>query len=111
MSAADRGAAETAICAAIREHRILEFEYDGRRRVVQPYCHGTSRAGHDSLRAIQIGGETGSGGFGYGKLWSVAKMSRLSLSTASFIADDPDYNPDDTAMIAIHCRVERASIG
>jgi hypothetical protein len=99
------------ICQAIRERRLLEFEYEGRHRIVAPYCHGRSRTGQESLRAVQIAGETRSGGFGYGKLWSVAKMSRVSPSMTPFVADDPDYNPDDTAMVEIHCRVEREPIG
>jgi hypothetical protein len=86
---------------------ILEFDYDGRHRVVEPYCHGISRAGRECLRGIQVGGETRSGGFGYGKLWSVAKMRNVKASATTFIASDPDYNPADTAMTEIHCRVER----
>lgn len=92
------------ICRAIRERVALEFEYDGHHRVVVPYCHGMSRSG-EALRAIQIGGTSQSGGFGFGKLWSVAKMRNVRSTGASFVPDDPDYNPDDRAMVRIHCRI------
>ena len=107
-SAAGRAqAGPVTICEAIAGRVILEFDYDRRRRVVQPYCHGVTTTGQETLRAVQIGGETRSGGFGYGKLFAVAKMRNLRLTDRSFVPDDPDYNPDDSAMAEIHCRVER----
>jgi hypothetical protein len=96
----------TTICEAIRGRLILEFDYDGRHRVVEPYCHGISRAGRECLRAVQIAGESRSGGFGHGKLWSVAKMRNVHASATAFVARDPEYNPADTAMVEIHCRIE-----
>jgi hypothetical protein len=95
------------ICSAIRGRLLLEFEYRGPRRVVAPYCHGTSRNG-EALRAIQVGGDSRSGGFGFGKLWMVSRMRRLRLTNESFAPNDPEYNPDDSAMTAIHCRVTPA---
>lgn len=55
------------LCAAIRDLELIEFEYDGLRRVVAPYCHGFTTKG-EVLRAIQVGGESRSGGLGFGKL-------------------------------------------
>jgi hypothetical protein len=82
---------------------VLEFDYDGRHRIVNPYCHGFTRKGHETLRAVQVGGAAG--GFGYGKLWTVAKISALRPTGATFVPDDPNYNPDDSALIEIHCCV------
>ncbi len=98
---------ESGICKAIRARMILEFDYEGHLRVVQPYCHGVTSTGSESLRAVQVGGESRSGGFGSGKLWTVAKMSHLRVTETSFVPSDPNYNPDDRAMATIHCRVER----
>lgn len=89
------------ICRAIRARVLLEFDYDGRRRLVAPYCHGTTRNG-EVLRAIQVGGESRSGGFGFGKLWTVASMSNLRATDEPFVPDDPSYNPNDQAMLSIH---------
>jgi hypothetical protein len=100
---------ELKVCEAIRAQRILEFDYDGYHRVVQPYCHGFTSKGAEILRAVQVNeADSRSGGRGFGKLWTVAKMQNLRVAVETFDADDPDYNPNDTAMPEIHCRVEPA---
>lgn len=75
------------ICDAIRRRALLEFDYDGLHRTVQPYCHGTSTTGRESLRAIQIGGRGRL--IASGKLWIVAKMINLKVSEQSFVPNDP----------------------
>ena len=95
------------VCRAIRERRLLEFDYGDKHRVTEPYCHGISTTGKQSVRALQVGGATRPGGFGFGKMWTIEKMANVRLSDATFVPDDPDYNPDDSAMAVIHCRIER----
>ena len=90
------------ICAAIETRCRLEFEYDGVLRIVEPYCHGVTSRGLESLRAIQVGGARGK--FGFGKLWTIAKMTNVRL-TVPFAPRDPNYNPNDSAMSEIHCRI------
>jgi hypothetical protein len=96
------------ICEAIGAQRILEFDYDGYHRVVQPYCHGFTRKGAETLRAVQVNVDSRSGGRGFGKLWTVAKMQNMRVAVETFGPDDPDYNPNDTALLEIHCSVKRA---
>jgi hypothetical protein len=93
------------VCEAIRTRSLLEFDYDGLRRVVAPYCHGTSARGQELLRGVQLRGESRSGGLGFGKLWLVAKIRNACARAEAFVPDDPDYNPDDRAMAEIHCRI------
>jgi hypothetical protein len=93
------------ICDAIRTRSLLEFEYHGLRRVVAPYCHGLSRRGDEVLRAVQLRGDSSSGGFGFGKLWRVSELIGLRMSDENFTPDDPQYNPDDRGMVEIHCRI------
>jgi hypothetical protein len=93
------------LCAAIRARRLLEFEYGGLHRVVAPYCHGFSKRGAEVLRAVQVRGESRSGGLGFGKLWTVAEMDEVRASDETFLADDPHYNPNDSAIPQIHCRI------
>jgi hypothetical protein len=93
-----------AVCEAIRTRSLLEFDYQGLHRIVAPYCHGTSARG-DVLRAIQVAGSSRSGGLGFGKLWIVAEMANVRVSDQRFEPDDPHYNPNDAAMLRIHCRV------
>src|SRR4051812_20855585 len=78
----------TLICTAIRSRLLLAFDYDGMRRVVAPYCHGATQSG-EALRAVQIGGESRSNGFGFGKLWLVARMRNLEVLEENFVASDP----------------------
>ncbi|HEX2674997.1 MAG TPA: hypothetical protein VHM19_00120 [Polyangiales bacterium] len=100
---------ERPICASIRELRRLRFVYAGCERVVEPYCHGTTAPGNEVLRAVQVGGDTRGGrrSYGFGKLWVVAKMESVALTDERFEPNDPDYNPNDSAMARIHCRVEK----
>lgn len=93
------------ICEAIRRRVLLEFHYHGKLRVVAPYCHGVSTRGGDILRAVQVRGASASGGFGFGKLWTVADIANPRLLDEPFVPDDPNYAPNDTAMKHIHCRI------
>jgi hypothetical protein len=93
---------ELDICDAISRRCLIAFDYDGIRRVAQPYCHGFTRSGAETMRAVEVGGR----GRAFGKLWTVAKMQNLRLSSDRFAPDDPDYNPDDSALAEIHCRVK-----
>jgi hypothetical protein len=57
------------------------------------------------LRAVQVRGSSASNGYGFGKLWLVEQIEHLKMLTETFSVEDPTYNPDDTAMKQIHCRV------
>jgi hypothetical protein len=98
---------EHAICEAIRGLAVLEFQYKNKRRVVKPYCHGYNKKGEEILRAIQVEGASSSGGFGYGKLWAIGEIHGLRTTGQTFVPDDPNYNPADSAMAEIHCCVAR----
>jgi hypothetical protein len=93
------------LCQAILQRRLLAFDYQGRPRVVASYCHGVTRAGDEVLRAVQVAGSSRSGRFGTGKLWKISEMRSVRLLDDAFVPDDPDYQPDDTAMSKIHCRI------
>jgi hypothetical protein len=92
------------ICQAIERRCLLMFDYDGYPRIVEPYCHGTTSSGAEAVRAVQVGGSSRSRGMGFGKLWIISKMKNVRIG-APFSPDDPNYNPDDSAMKSIHCRV------
>ena len=94
-----------AICEAIRSRRLLQFQYHGKLRVVAPYCHGVSTRGTEVLRAIQVRGASSSGPSRMGKLWAVGEMLDLRLLDEPFTPDDPNYNPNDSALSEIHCCV------
>lgn len=93
------------ICDAIRKRRLLEFEYHGKLRVVAPYCHGVSTRGTEVLRGIQVSGTSTSGALGIGTLWAIADMVAPRMLDVPFMPNDPHYEPNDSAMKQIHCRV------
>src|SRR5689334_8639828 len=41
------------------------------------------------------------GGLGFGKLWLVSKMRNIRRTSEPFVPSDPQYNPDDSAMLEI----------
>lgn len=93
------------ICGAITKRARLEFKYQGRHRVVEPYCLGISTKGVELLRAVQVRGSSSSRGYGFGKLWTVAAIEELRVTDETFEPSDPHYNPDDSAMKKIRCRI------
>jgi len=94
------------ICEAIRSRVLIAFDYDGMHRVVAPYCHGFTTSG-EALRAVQVRGESRSGGLGTGKLWKIEKMLNARRTMETFEPDDPQYNQYDQAMTRIHCHIRR----
>ena len=46
---------------SVETKTILEFNYDGHHRVVEPHTHGISAAGNEVLRCYQIAGGSVSG--------------------------------------------------
>ena len=101
------GRSSALICQSVHERKRLAFTYNGRQRVVEPYCHGHTTQGKESLRAIQVAGSSASGSFRFGKLWEVAKMTDVRVTDQRFEPNDPDYNPNDSAFVRVHCRIER----
>ena len=93
------------ICDAIRKREKIRCYYKGGYRTLEPHCHGTSRAGNESLRAYQIEGYSSSGNPVDWKFLTVAKMSEIESTGETFSDNRQDYNPDDQHMSTICCRV------
>ncbi|EHO40348.1 hypothetical protein Calab_0709 [Caldithrix abyssi DSM 13497] len=93
------------ICSAISSRKILRFYYNGGYITVEPYCHGIGRTGNELLRAFQIGGYSESGNPVHWKLFSVNKISNISITDEEFPGYRPEYNPKDPAMDKIYCCV------
>lgn len=93
------------LCEAIATRKLLAFSYEGLARIVAPYGHGFTQAGDEILRAVQVGGASRSGHFASGKLWTVSKMRLVRTLDEGYAADDPKYEPNDSAMARVHCRV------
>jgi hypothetical protein len=85
---------------------LVTFYYDGGRRIVEPYCHGASAAGHDLLRGYQTAGYSRSGTSHGWKMFRVDSLSGLALTSEVFSDVRPDYDPvRDDKIVTIHCRI------
>lgn len=93
---------EDLICEAIENQNIIEFEYNGEPRVVEPHCLGVSTAGNTVLRAYQIDGYSSSGKMGW-KLYDLNNADGLEILDETFDGPRDGYNPNDKAMDEIIC--------
>jgi hypothetical protein len=94
------------LCSAIRSRRLVTFFYDGGRRMVEPYCHGASEAGHELLRGYQTAGYSRSGVPEGWKMFRLDQLSSLAMTDEVFAATRAEYDPTrDDKMSTIYCRI------
>ncbi len=95
------------ICSAIDSKKVISFYYRGGIRFVEPYCYGLHKStGDEVLRCYQVKGFSEFGEpFGW-KFYPVNEISKLVITDNNFRGDRKDYNPDDTMMKKIICRIE-----
>lgn len=92
------------ICKAINEKRILQFSYQGHRRLVEPHTYGIDHLGHKALSAYQVGGTSTSGVLGW-KLFHTDKITSLSVLQDEFYSHRNKYVKCDTRMSTIFCEL------
>jgi hypothetical protein len=89
------------IVDAIRGSRLLRVNYKGDTRVVEPFCYGVNKLGHEVLRAFQVEGVSNSGqSFGW-KMFTVDDISSAEILERTFLQARPQYNPNDKDMMRI----------
>lgn len=89
------------IIGAIKNSKIIKFEYEGELRIVEPHCYGLAKNG-EAIRAYQIDGYSSVGKLGW-KLYSVSKISKLEILEDNFKAREAErYKKGDTAMSVIY---------
>jgi hypothetical protein len=94
-----------AICKAIGRKAVIQFEYHGTIRIIEPQSHGISSAGTEVIRAVQTSPRNQSGKSIEGRFFDVSKMSGLKETGERFTNPGPHYNPDDKGMIYVHCHL------
>jgi hypothetical protein len=94
-----------AICEAIKKKAVIQFNYEGKLRIVEPQCHGISTAGKEVIRGFQTGGQSRSRGLAAEKLFELSKISDLKETGETFLTPGPHYNPRDKAMVYVHCHL------
>jgi predicted DNA-binding transcriptional regulator YafY len=89
------------IISAIRRKSVLQFNYKGKLRTVQPQTYGLSTTGREVLRAYELTIPNGSKRSGMAKLFDLSKISGLRKVGQSFRQALPAHNPDDSAMVEV----------
>lgn len=92
------------LCRAIADKFLVQFKYDGRSRIVEPFCCGISTAENYVLRGFQIRGSDKTKPLCW-RLYELAEMLQLSVTQHSFNGKRADYNPQDPLMTKIFCRI------
>lgn len=96
---------ERMITKAIKNKQLLEFAYNKKVRVVEPYTFGVSTKGNDTLSAYQIdGGSTSSKDLGW-RQFSIDAIQNLILLDKKFEMIREDYTPNDSRMSHIYSTV------
>jgi hypothetical protein len=98
------------ICQAITNRHLIEFEYHGERRVVEPYACGIGKKSNYQLRGFQVGGRSASNPQLGWRMFLLGEMKELKTAETGFSGWEGDrrlYNPNDTAFRQFFCRIMR----
>jgi hypothetical protein len=95
---------DTNLFVAIRTKSIIEFHYKDHHRIVEPYCYGVGNNGNELLRGYQIGGISDSEIPNW-KLFKVSDIENLKITNRNITLIRHEYNPNDSAMLQIYCRI------
>lgn len=97
-------ALNTAICDAIRDGEIIEFEYNGLVKIVEPFCYGVDSEGQELLRGYVIGGfrEVLNQEYMW-NLFKVSHMGAIKYIGKKFKTIRDGYEKEDKDMATIYC--------
>jgi len=93
------------LCSAIDNRTIIEFQYRGKHRVVEPHKVGKTRKGNVALSGFQSGGHGNDVNPPDWGLYILNKISNLNVTNRSFSGPRPNYSPSDQRMTRIYCRL------
>ena len=92
---------QNVICDAIRNRRVVQFTYERRVRSAEPHLLGYDADGDLTLSAWQLSGGSGVGW----RDFHVSKLSALSITGTTFQGPRDGYNPRDTTLARVLCRL------
>ncbi|HRH44145.1 MAG TPA: hypothetical protein PKY82_21110 [Pyrinomonadaceae bacterium] len=90
------------LCQAINSRMLVQFKYDGRSRIVEPFCCGVITAGNYVLRGFQIRGADKTKPLCW-RLYELSEMSQLNITQHTFNGKRVEYQSNDSAMAEIFC--------
>lgn len=92
---------EHTICSAISDQAILEFDYKGKRRRVEPHTLGVHGNGSVTLCGWQLSG-------GSGESWRdflLAEMTALTVEDEVFPGARPGFKRGDQTLQRVICQL------
>jgi hypothetical protein len=92
------------LCRAISDKFLVQFKYDGRSRIVEPFACGISTADNYVLRGFQIRGSDKTKPLCW-RLYELSQMSQLSITQHNFKGKREDYNPHDPLIAEFFCQI------
>ena len=88
------------IYQAIKDKQRLSFVYNEKERISEPQCCGKGNAGNDLVRMHML-----RGGSRTEQLFEVAQIKSLKVLNEFFDKPGPNYNPEDSAIKIIYCKL------
>jgi hypothetical protein len=92
------------IIQAIVSRNLVQFDYDGGIRIVEPHCYGLTPNGIEGLRAFQVGGYSSTGKMGW-KMFYLTNATSIDVLEDSFESPRPGYSRGDKGMNIIHAEI------
>ena len=89
------------ICTAIQNKLAISFYYKNRQRVVEPHLIGYNQNNELTLSAWQLSGGTQESW----RQFHLSKISSLAITDRNFSSSRQGYNPNDSTMSRIECRI------
>jgi hypothetical protein len=92
------------LCQAIAGKFLVQFKYDGRSRIVEPFCCGVNTSGNFILRGFQVRGSDKTKPLCW-RIYELSEMSQLSVTQHKFNGKRVEYNPADPSMTEVFCGI------
>jgi hypothetical protein len=89
---------------AILDHRVVEFVYQGYRRIVEPYLLGLHEAGEPLLLGYQTAGASHSGEIPGWRTFVTTGIGDVDVTDRSFAGPRSEFNPYGHSMLDIFAR-------
>src|SRR5258708_60177 len=95
------------LCESIKRRCLLEVEYSGGVRVIEPYAHGLSRDGMEILVAFQRGGASSSGRTIGWKAFRADELDQVVVLDVTFLVNRTEYRAGGLSknLVSVHCCV------
>lgn len=97
--------AQPLIAEAIATQHLLQLDYAGSTRIVEPHIYGLDAQGREVLSAYQVTGGSISGETTGWKTFEIAKVTDVEVLAAHFSRPRREYNPADAMFQIVYSRL------